>query len=387
MVINADQIDTLINAEFPFSRDYLFLNHAAVSPWPKRTAEAIKSFADENVLTGPVHYPRWQTVEQGLREQLAELINAPSADDIALLKNTSEGLSVIAYGLEWQAGDNIIISDQEFPSNQIVWASLEDQGVALREAAILNDPAGPEAALEAACDANTRLMAISSVQYASGLALDLARLGRFCHAHNILFCIDGIQSIGALQMDVQAVGADVVVADGHKWLMAPEGLALFYCRPALRERLRLRQFGWHMVENPGDFDQRDWQPAASARRFECGSPNMLGIHGLTASLSLIRQIGLPLIEQRVCAHGDYLATHLQAMEKIEVIARQWRRGGIVSFRHAAISSESLYQHLLKHRLICALRGGAIRFSPHFYMHQSQLDRALEVVEESIHEEV
>jgi len=387
MSINADQLDTLISAEFPFSRDYLFLNHAAVSPWPTRTAEAIKAFADENVLTGPVHYPRWQAVEQGLREQLGELLNAPSADDIALLKNTSEGLSVIAYGLDWQQGDNIVISDQEFPSNRIVWASLEDQGVALREAAILDDPAGPEAALEAACDGNTRLMAISSVQYASGLALDLARLGRFCHAHNILFCIDGIQSIGALQMDVQAIGADVVVADGHKWLMAPEGLALFYCRPTLRERLRLRQFGWHMIENPGDFDQRDWQPAASARRFECGSPNMLGIHGLSASLSLIRQIGLPLIEQRLCAHGDYLAAHLQAMEDIEVVAKQWRRGGIVSFRHAAISSDSLYQRLLKHGLICALRGGAIRFSPHFYMRQSQLGRALEVVEVSLRESV
>ena len=342
-------------------------------------------FAEENVLTGPLHYPRWQAVEQTLREQLSKLINAPSADDIALLKNTSEGLSVIAYGLEWQQGDNIVISDQEFPSNRIVWASLEDQGVTLREAGILDNPASPEAVLEAACDSNTRLMSVSSIQYASGLALDLARLGRFCRARDILFCVDGIQSIGALQMDVQAINADFVVADGHKWLMAPEGLALFYCRPALRQQLRLRQFGWHMVENSGDFDQRHWQPAVSARRFECGSPNMLGIHGLSASLSLIEQIGMPLIEQRVCEFGNYLAARLQAMDGVEILARQWRHGGIVAFRHADIKTEILYQRLLKRGLISAQRGGAIRLSPHFYMRQSQLDQALEVVEESLHE--
>jgi len=383
MAINPDQFDSLISTEFPFSRDYTFLNHAAVSPWPTRTAKAIKSFADENVLTGPVHYPRWQAVEQRLRGQLAGLINAPSADDIALLKNTSEGLSVIAYGLDWQRDDNIVISNQEFPSNRIIWASLEDQGVVLREADILDDTVGPEAALESACDDNTRLLSISSIQYASGLSLDLVRLGRFCRARGILFCIDGIQSIGALQMDVQAIEADFVVADGHKWLMAPEGLALFYCRPALRDRLHLRQFGWHMIDNPGDFDQRQWQPAASARRFECGSPNMLGIHGLSASLSLIEDVGMPLIEQRVCAHGDFLVAHLQAMEGIEIVAEGLRRGGIVSFRHAAVSTEILFQRLQERKIICAQRGGAIRFSPHFYMCQSQLDQALAAVKASL----
>jgi len=382
MTIDPDQLDTLIAAEFPFSRDYVFLNHAAVSPWPTRTAEAIKSFADENVLTGPVHYPRWQAVEQRLRGQLAGLINAPSAEDIALLKNTSEGLSVIAYGLEWRRGDNIVISDQEFPSNRIVWDSLKDQGVALREVDIPGD-AGPEAALEAACDDNTRLLAISSIQYASGLTLDLVRLGRFCSTHNVLFCIDGIQSIGALQMDVQSIEADFVVADGHKWLMGPEGLALFYCRPALRDRLRLRQFGWHMIENPGDFDRRQWQAAASARRFECGSPNMLGIHGLSASLSLIEDVGMPIIEQHVCAHGDYLAAHLQAMEGIEIVAEGLRRGGIVSFRHTDIGTERLFQCLRERGVICAQRGGAIRLSPHFYMRQSQLDQALAAVKASL----
>ena len=382
MTINPDQLDKLIDTEFPFSRDYTFLNHAAVSPWPTRTAAAIKSFADENVLTGPIHYPRWMTVEQHLREQLSQLINAPSAGDIALLKNTSEGLSIIAYGLDWHSGDNIVISDQEFPSNRIVWASLGDQGVELREADILAD-AGPEAALEAACDRNTRLMAISSVQYASGLALDLARLGRFCRTHDILFCVDGIQSIGALQMDVQAIEADFVIADGHKWMMAPEGLALFYCRAGLRKRLRLRQFGWHMIENPTDFDQRDWRPAESARRFECGSPNMLGIHGMSASIGLILELGLPLIEHHVRANRDYLAGQLRALEEIEISAEGCDHGGIVAFRPVAIAVDVVYQRLQQRNIICAIRGGAIRFSAQFYTRKIQLDQALEAVAESL----
>jgi len=372
--------DTLITNEFPFSSDYTFLNHAAVSPWPRRTARAIQAFADENVHTGPVFYPRWMAVEDNLRKQLAELINAPSAEDIALLKNTSEGLSVVAYGIDWQAGDNIVTSNQEFPSNRIVWESLSDQGVTLREADI-GAEMGPEAALEALCDENTRLMAISSVQYATGLTVDLVRLGSFCRANDILFCIDGIQSIGALQMDVQAIEADFLIADGHKWMMAPEGLALFYCRESRRNQLKIRQFGWRMIENPIDFDQRDWSPATSARRFECGSPNMLGIHGMSASIGLLLEVGMPVIEQQVCAGGDYLAESLKKMDGISICAEDTRCGGIVAFRHAEIAVEVLYNRLQTHNIICAVRAGAIRFAAHFYTHRALLDHALEAVEE------
>jgi len=380
MNIEHSQHDRLIENEFPFSSDYTFLNHAAVSPWPRRTAKAVQRFADENVHTGPVFYPRWMAVEEKLRQQLCELINAPSADDIALLKNTSEGLSMVAYGIDWCAGDNVVSSNQEFPSNRIVWESLKDQGVTLREANIEVEM-GPEAALEALCDENTRLMAISSVQYATGLAVDLARLGRFCRANDILFCIDGIQSIGALQMDVQAIEADFVIADGHKWMMAPEGLALFYCRAECRDQLRLRQFGWHMLEKPADFDQRDWSPALSARRFECGSPNMLGIHGMSASIGLLLEAGMPVIEAQVCAGGGYLAEHLKNMDGVSICAEHTRRGGIVAFRHSEITVEILFEHLQKHNIICAVRAGAIRFAAHFYTHQTLLDHALESVEE------
>lgn len=372
-------IQDLIDREFKIAEDYIFLNHAAVAPWPQRTADAVTRFAKENLLFGPVHYPDWLAVESQLRRQLATLINAPSPADIALLKNTSEGLSLVAYGLDWRSGDNIVSSNQEFPSNRVVWESLSDQGVILRQVELLTSASTPEDELEAACDENTRLMAISSVQFASGLTLDLQRLGQFCRRNNILFCVDAIQSIGALELDVQSIEADFVIADGHKWMLGPEGLALFYCREERREQLRLHQFGWHMLDKPGDYDQLEWHPATTAQRFECGSPNMLGIHALSASISLLLEVGIATIEALVNARTRFLVEHLHTIEGIAIRAEAFRHSGIVAFEASGIDSDELFKSLQKHDVICALRAGAVRFSPHFYTPESVLEQAVDHV--------
>ncbi|MDX1519248.1 MAG: aminotransferase class V-fold PLP-dependent enzyme, partial [Gammaproteobacteria bacterium] len=277
--------------EFPLDEGIYYLNHAAVSPWPVRTAKAVSEFARENTVYGASRYPEWVKTESLLREQLRKLINAPSTESIALLKNTSEAISVVAEGLKWKHGDNVVSTSQEFPSNRFPWQAQADKGVEFREAN-LESGASPEQALIDACDRNTRVMAISSVQYGSGLKLDLEVLGQYCRGKDILFCVDAIQSLGAHTLDVQACHADFVMADAHKWMMGPEGIALFYCRDDWIDRLELHQYGWHMVENAGNYDQREWNPAPDARRFECGSPNMLGIHALSASLSLIEEVGM-----------------------------------------------------------------------------------------------
>ena len=368
-----------ISQEFPQREGLTYLNHAGVAPWPKRTAEAIKRFADENVRQGPVDYARWLEVEKELREQLRQLLNAPARDDIALLKNTSEGLSIIAYGLAWQRGDNIVISDQEFPSNRIVWESLQDQGVEVRQAD-LNTGQSPEDALFNLVDNQTRLIAISSVQYATGLCMDLGRIGGFCHDRDILFCVDAIQSLGALRMDVQAIHADFVVADGHKWMLGPEGIAVFYCRPEIRDRLSLTQFGWHMVENQGDYDRKDWQIARTARRFECGSPNMLGIHGLNASLSLVLEAGMDNVERMVLENSSCMIHYIIECADLELMTPAYpgRYAGIVTFRHKTVESTRLYGYLREQGIICAVRGHGIRFSPHFYVAAGKLEKALQV---------
>ncbi|MDP1928945.1 MAG: aminotransferase class V-fold PLP-dependent enzyme [Thiobacillus sp.] len=372
------------SAEFPLDPALIYLNHAAVSPWPRRTAAAVQQFAEENLRQGARDYPRWLETEARLREQCRRLLNAPAADDIALLKNTSEALSVVAHGLTWQAGDNVVISDQEFPSNRIVWQSLHEQGVETR-CVDLARGASPEQALADAIDDRTRLLAISSVQYASGLRLDLESLGALCRERGVLFCVDAIQSLGALPLDVQACGADCVTADGHKWLLGPEGCALFYVRPQLRELLRLRQYGWHMVEDHLDFSRPDWQVAASARRFECGSPNMLGIHALSASLALLEEVGMDTVAARVLANSAYLMDALTALPDIEILTprQSGRYAGIVSFRHQRVAAADLHQRLLARNVICAQRGGGVRFSPHFYTSRMQLEAAVAAVAEAI----
>lgn len=369
-------IETLLANEFPLSPDLIYLNHAAVAPWPRRTALAVQQFAEENATHGAEGYLRWQHAETNARQQCAQLINA-NVDDIAFLKNTSEGLSVVAHGFPWQAGDNIVTSDEEFPSNRIVWESLAPLGVQLRQVN-LRKTADPEQALMDAADTRTRLLAISSVQYASGLRMDLARLGQQCRARGIAFCVDAIQGLGAFAHDVDAMHIDFLAADAHKWLLAPEGIAVFYCRPAWRERLSLRQYGWHMVEAVGDYDRKDWQPARSARRFECGSQNMLGIQALSASLSLLLELGMARVEQMLLERTAYLFDLLAREAALSPITSSapGRYAGIVTFRHQSRSAAELQARLKAARVVCVARGGGLRFSPHFYTPKAQLARAV-----------
>ncbi|WP_101676059.1 aminotransferase class V-fold PLP-dependent enzyme [Alloalcanivorax mobilis] len=364
-----------LQAEFPLRDDVLYLNHAAVAPWPRRTRDAVLAFADENIHQGARDYPRWGEVEQRLREHLAWLIGGVDSRDVALLKNTSEGLSVIAEGLDWQAGDQVVISDQEFPSNRIPWQALGDRGVEVVSVDVAGDD--PERALIEAFTERTRLVSISSVQYGTGIRMDLPRIGAACRQRGVLFCVDAIQSLGAVAFDAHAAQADFVVADGHKWMLGPEGVALFYCHPDARERLRLRQFGWHMIANAGDYGRSDWRPADDARRFECGSPNMLGVHALEASLSLLRELGMAEVEQRLGERVDHLYAALQdAGATLLSPAQPARRAGIVTFRLGSEAPGTTRQRLQAGGVVCAERGGGVRLSPHFYTDYRVIDRAV-----------
>lgn len=372
-------LDSLVAREFSLSPDLLYLNHAAVAPWPNRTRDAVRAFADECATVGARDYPKWVETENRLREQCRQLIGARSVDDIALVKNTSEALSMVAQGFHWKSGDNVVISDQEFPSNRIVWEALRSRGVRVRQVSLTADPS-PETTLLAACDENTRVLAISSVQYASGLRVDLTRLGHGCHARGIAFCVDAIQGLGVTPHDVEAMHIDFLMADGHKWLLGPEGLGVFYCRDTWRDRLQLFEYGWHMVEDYLDFDRRDWAPARSARCFECGSQNMLGIHALSASLSLILEVGIPIIEREVLARSECLFEAISARNDLTLLTRPApdRYAGIVTFSHRHQPAAALFAQLKSRGVVCALRGGGVRFSPHFY---TDIQRLAETINE------
>jgi cysteine desulfurase/selenocysteine lyase len=367
--------------EFPQLPGLRYLNHAAVSPWPQRAVDAVSRFATENAQSGARDYSRWLQVERRLRERLQRLLNAPSCADIALVKNTSEALSFVAFGLDWRAGDQVVISDEEFPSNRVVWEALAPLGVEVVQVNLHSGDA--ETALIDACGPRTRLMAISAVQYASGLRLDLPRLGQGCRERGVLLCIDAIQQLGALPFDVQASQCAFAMADGHKWLLGPEGLGVFYCRSDLRAELKLHEYGWHMLEHAGDYQRNDWAPARSARRFECGSPNMLGAMALEASLSLLEEVGMPQVEQALQERMQWLIDGLRKLPgaRLHSAVQHQQRAGILTFSLDGWQHQTLFERLKEQQVICAQRGAGIRLSPHFYTKPLVIEETLQVLQQ------
>lgn len=367
-----------MNSQFPIlEHEAPYLNHAAVGPWPRCTAQAVIDFADENMRHGSNGYMNWVRREQELRIGLATLTGASSATDIALLKNTTECISAVAWGLGWQPGDSVVLPAGEFPSNRLPWLAQEQKGVKVREVDIRKaDDA--EGALIEAMDSSTRLLTVSSVQWADGFRLDLERLGNECKRRGILFFVDAIQQLGALPMDVEACQVDFLAADAHKWLLAPEGIAVFYSRPEARERLELLQRGWNMVDKPWIFDRNEWEPSETARRFEAGSPNSTGQAALHASVKLLLEHNMESVSANILANTDFLLRNLPDIAGVTVTSRgsTKRRSGIVSFRHESAAPDFIYQALKNRGISCAVREGSVRISPHFYQGENELEKLL-----------
>jgi cysteine desulfurase/selenocysteine lyase len=275
----------------------------------------------------------------------------------------------------------VVISDEEFPSNRVVWEALAPLGVEVVQVNLHSGDA--ETALLDACGPRTRLMAISAVQYASGLRLDLPRLGQGCRERGVLLCIDAIQQLGALPFDVQTSQCAFAMADGHKWLLGPEGLGVFYCRSDLRAQLKLHEYGWHMLEHAGDYQRSDWQPARSARRFECGSPNMLGAMALEASLSLLEEVGMPQVEQALQERMQWLIDGLRKMPgaRLHSAVQHQQRAGILTFSLDGWQHQPLFERLKEQQVICAQRGAGIRLSPHFYTKPVVIEETLQVLQQ------
>ncbi len=372
-----------IREQFPILDQGLYLNHAAIAPWPRCTNNAVQTFARENALQGPVGYREWILREKELRRMLVRLTGSNSVDDIALLKNTTEGISMVAWGLDWQAGDNMVLPRGEFPSNRLPWLAQSAHGVEVREVDIRAKNA--ENALLEAMDGHTRLLSVSAVQWDDGFRLDLERLGKACRSRSVLFFVDAIQQLGALATDVEACHIDFLAADAHKWLLGPEGMAVFYCRESARPRLRLMQQGWHMFDNPWNFHRKEWKPSTSAKRFEAGSPNSMGQAALHASLNLLLQTGMEQVSGRILQNTEFLIDALSLIPDLQITSRTEpeRRSGIVSFTHESILSRTLNTRLAESGVSCAVRGNSIRLSPHFYQDQTDLAEFMQILERAI----
>jgi cysteine desulfurase/selenocysteine lyase len=372
-----------IAEQFPVNNQCFYLNHAAVAPWPRCTRNAVQEFAEENCQTGAQGYLTWLKKEQDLRAKLAKLIGSKNQECIALVKNTSEALSLVAYGLNWQAGDIVLISDKEFPSNRIVWESLAHKfGVIVKQVHI--SAQDPEAEILAAINSTSskpKLISVSAVQYASGIKLDLAKLGVACTANDVLFCVDAIQAVGAMAFKCDEWNIDFAMADGHKWMLGPEGLGFFFIKQQHIQNLNLHQYGWHMIEGAGDFSIKNWQPADSAQRFECGSPNMLAGYALEASTDLLLNIGLDNVAKAIEHNHAFLLNKLQALgAEILSPSDPKVRAGILTFRFAGVDSAKLYKKLMSKDVICANRGGGVRFSPHFHTTEACMEGAVKILQ-------
>jgi cysteine desulfurase / selenocysteine lyase len=366
-------------ARFPVIDRHIWMHHAAISPWPAKVSAAMADFVADNASRGPLGYGQWLATETRLRERAAQLLGAESADDIALVANTTTGLNRIARGIDWRQGDSVVFPASEFPSNRLPWLALERIGVMPR--AVELDSVDPERSLIQAIGPSTRVLSVSSVQYDTGLRLDLERLGSACARHGVMFCIDAIQHLGALPLDVNQVGADFVVAGSHKWMLAPEGVAIFWSHPEARAALEVVDPGWRMFPDPFNFDRPDWQPSASARRFEPGTLNTAAIHGLEAALEVLLEFGDQAMGDALQDRTDQLSESLQAMAGIELISplERQRRAGIVSFMIDGVHAKTILARLTLNDIHAAVRGPWIRLSPHFYTPQTQIEQTVAAI--------
>lgn len=367
--------------QFPVIGRHVWLNHAAISPWPAAVSRAMTDYVNDNASHGPLGYGRWLEIEARLRERAARLLNAASVEDIALVANTSTGLNRIARGLDWEPGDSVVFPANDFPSNRLPWQALADQGVEPR--AVELDHNDPERSLITAIGPSTRLLAVSSVQYDTGLRLDLKRLGDACQRHGVLFAIDAIQHLGALPLDVAQTGADFVVAGSHKWLMAPEGLALFWSSPQARAHMKVVDPGWRMYPDPFNFGREEDSPPESARRFEPGTLNTAGIFGLDAAIGLLLELDPDDTARALLDRTDLLTDGLMRMPGVGLTSplERERRAGIVSFRMTGISAQKVTATLTLKDIYPTARGKVVRVSPHFYTPIAQIEQALERIAE------
>lgn len=363
-----------IRALFPVTERSNYLNHAAVSPPPIKTIEAIQSQLKDVSENGSVNFRSWIATKERTRALLAEMLGA-QPEQIAFLRNTSDALSTVANGLDWQPGDNIVTFRNEFPSNIYPWLRLREAfGVEVR---MCEDPNGRVDLDEliALIDGKTRLVAISHVQYASGFRADLERIGRAARAHDALLVVDAIQSLGVVPMDVEAQLVDVAAGACHKWLLTPEGVGWLYLSPRARERVEPTLVGWISVPNPEDYGNFDQSWNAGTLAWETGTGPISLIHGLEESLKLLQGIGVQTIQRYLETLTDHLCERLRHTSYQLVSSRlPEEKSAIVCIRAVdGLSPLDLYSHLKNKNIITAPRGDRLRISPHVYNSLDEID--------------
>ncbi len=368
-------------ALMPVTRSWTYFDHAGVSPLPVPVQQAVNDWAADMAANGAVHWSRWRQNVEIVRDLGANLLGA-QRDEVAVIHNTTEGINLVAEGFPWQPGDNVVTVAAEFPSNRFPWMNLASRGV---EARLV--PAPDERLnlreLEQACNARTRIIAVSWVGYATGWRNDVNALVEIAHRRGAYLFLDAIQGLGVLPLNVRETPVDFLSADGHKWLLGPEGAGLFYLRREHLDLLRPIGVGWHSVTSAGDFTDPTMNIKPSADRYEGGTHNYAGIAGLAASLKMLADIGTPAITARLREVTDLLCRRLPEAGAIVASDRgEHRWSGIVSFELPGRNPVELKKHCRQHGVALNQRAGRMRASAHVYNNGDDIDRLVNALRQA-----
>ena len=365
--------------EFPVSRTHIFLNHAGVSPTSTRAVDAVHRFMRSLAEVGRPSFDDWEALATECRERFARLIGCDPGE-VAFVRNTSHGLSLLAAGLDWRPGDRVAAAASvEYPSNVYPWMDLDRRGVAALDVIPVED--GGTVTVEAAARAltrRTRVLAVSSAQYATGAVTDLEALGALCRERGVIFCVDGIQTVGALPTDVKAAGVHFLSADSHKWMLGIMGIGAVFVDRSVVGRIHPPLLGWRSTTDNFNFDRVHFELLEDAGRYEEGSLAYPLIAGFSAALEMLEDAGIGAISAHVGALVDDLARRLEALG-CEVLPEARLRRHIVTFRHPALGDEELLEGLTGAGVVVSLRRGRIRASPHLYNTHEEMKRVAGIV--------
>jgi cysteine desulfurase / selenocysteine lyase len=363
--------------QMPAAAEWAYFDHAAVAPLPAPAAEAMIAWAREAAALGGAGWLEWKVVREALRARAARLVGA-DIEEIALVRSTTEGINLVAEGFPWRAGDNVVTLADEFPSNLYPWMNQARRGVETRRVPT-DDGRVDLNRLADACDERTRIVSISWIGYASGWRNDIAAVAQIAHRRGALFFLDAIQGLGAFPLDVRGSGVDFFAADGHKWLLGPEGAGLFYIRREHLDRLQPIGVGWNSVAHSSDFTHIELRFKDSAARFEGGSSNMAGFAGLNASLELLMGLDIAAIGERILAVTDLACRRLiEAGANVASHREQPENSsGIVLFDWPGRDPQSVRRQLFDRKILLSARAGRLRFSPHAYCNEADIERLVE----------
>ncbi|MHB1081390.1 MAG: aminotransferase class V-fold PLP-dependent enzyme [Prosthecobacter sp.] len=378
--------EALRQQEFPVIKDSLFLAHAGVTILPRRVTRTMQEYLEQCCLRMQEYPEAWKAVNE-TRVAAAELIGA-KASEIALIGPTSVGLSLVANGLPWQTGDEVVCYLDDYPANVYPWTDLERHGVVLKRL----QPASPGAItpelVEAALTPKTKLVALASCHFLSGYRIEIDRIGRMLRERGILFCLDAIQTVGAFETRIDHV--DFLSADSHKWMLGPMSAGIFYVREELQDRLRPSLLGSWNVRSPNFIAQEEIAFERGGRRYEPGALNISGILGMKAGIDLIQEIGLPAISAQLLKLKARLHAGLQPLgfTFLGPDPRSINASCITTVQHPQRSLADISAHLTANNITTSLRHNRVgqpllRFSPHFYNTEAEMDRVAQVIGEMV----